>query len=170
MNTTVLAKKSKFHNITFPAIGLYEVPEVKVTTNQIMVRKQGMSQESVIDDFGPEDFVQRFIDSDPTVFFDATILNLQQLITSRVVWLIDTDSKVHDLRKKELFKAKSLKVVKVGNGVCWAAGISYPFEVKKHLISPKLLLSQYVTVVNIDRQWVLYEFTAFKKEIHDLRL
>lgn len=165
----LLTKQSKFSTIVYPAAGLYKVPKYKITGNSIEVQKAN-DQVEVVDLFGPTPFLDRYIRSNSTFFFDATVLNISQLITSKVVWLVDKEAKIHNLTKKERFEAKSLKITRAGAGVCWVTGISYPFEIRAKLINYRLLLSQYATVVKIDRQWVLYEFTAFKQSLEYLRL
>lgn len=164
---------SKYYGIRFPVFGLLNTPyDLKIRLNSIEIQKQ---------EFGSWNYIDRFIEGkslleryvlakDDNFGFDVTCVNLTQLISKKVKWCIDSNFKVYDLSNKQTFKSRNVKVRKCINNAIWVETVSYPFKLKKGLTDPKEILNQYVTIVYIDKVWVLYRFTSFKEEVESVTL
>jgi hypothetical protein len=170
---TAMSLRSKFYGITFPAFGLLEVPfDWRVKVDTIEVQKQEFTKWHYIDKFDKnKTTLQRYLDvKDENYSFDVTCLNMTHLITKKIKWIIDANSKIYNLSNKQKFKARNVKIRKVRQDVIWVDTVSYPFKIKKGMIDSKELLNQYVTIVYIDNVWFLYRFTSFSEPIESILL
>lgn len=168
-----MRSQSKYFGITFPLIGLKSVPyDFSIRTDSISIKLTTSSNWIQIDKFSEgRSLISRYLESKSEDFlYDATCLNISQLISKRIKWGIDSKAKIFDLSERQEFKARSVPVIKVKEDLIWVDTVSYPFKIKKSLLDPSLILEQYATIVLIDSNWVLYRFTPFKQDIKVIRL
>ncbi len=165
--------KSKFYGIKFPAFGLLEPPfNYRVNTETIEVQKKEFGKYFFVDRFDQDkNILQRYLQvKEEDYSFDVTCLNMSQLITKEVKWIIDANFKIYNLSKKQEFKARNVKIRKIRRNVFWVHTVSYPFKIRRGMIDLKELLDQWVTIVYIDNMWHLYKFTPFKSDIESIKL
>jgi hypothetical protein len=163
--------KSKFYGIRYPLFGLKQLPDsYLVSGSSIYLQKS--SAWYCIDKVTPnKDLLNRYLSvKSPDFSFDATCLNISQLISKRLKWGIDSNFKIYDLSKKQKFLARNVKILKHSENVIWVDTVSYPFKVKSFLISPSELLNQYITIVYVDNIWVLHRFTSFSEPVTEIVL
>ena len=84
--------------------------------------------------------------------------------------MIDSKAKIYDVSKKQKFMAKSLPIVKISKNAVWVPTVSYPFELPVKLIDSKELLNQHLTIVKIDKVWVIYKVTPFKMDVTEINI
>lgn len=168
-----MRSQSKYFGITFPFIGLKSVPyDFSIRTDSISIKLTTSSNWVQIDKFTEgRSLISRYLEGKSEDFlYDATCLNISQLISKRIKWGIDSKAKIFNLSERQEFKARSVPVLKVKEDLIWVDTVSYPFKIKKSLLDPNLILEQYTTIVLIDNNWVLYRFTPFKQDIKVIRL
>lgn len=165
--------RSKFYNITFPAFGLLQTPfDYKITLDTIEIQKKEFGGWNSIDRFDRnKTLLERYISvKEEGQIFDVTCLNLSQLVSRPVKWVIDARAKIHNLARKQEFKARNVKVVKIVKNAIWLHSVSYPFILPNNIVDPKEILNQHATIVYIDSVWVLYRFTSFPEQVEMLKL
>lgn len=168
-----MSQISKYAGICFPVFGFLTTPyDVRIKLDSIEVQKQEFGKWSSIDRFiEGKSLLERYIlTKDENFGFDVTCLNLTQLISKKVKWCIDSNFKIYNLSNKQTFKARNVRVRKCRQNAIWVDTVSYPFKIKKGLTDPKEIINQYVTIVYIDKVWVLYRFTSFKEQIESVTL
>ena len=168
-----MAVRSKFSNISFPAFGLFQAPhDFKITVNTIEIQKKEFGAWNAIDRYDKhKTLLERYISvKEEGQIFDVTCLNLSQLVSKPVKWVIDAKARIHDLSKKQEFKARNVKVIKVVKNAIWLHSISYPFILRKNILDSKEILNQSATVVYIDNVWIIYKFTSFPETVEMLKL
>jgi hypothetical protein len=164
---------SKFYGIKFPAFALYSVPfDYKIGTDTIQIQKREFHDWYIIDRFDRNKTVlERYLSvKSDEINFDATCLNLTHVINKPVKWLIDSKAKIYDVSKKQKFISKSLPIIKVSKNAVWVPTVSYPFELPIKLIDSKELLNQHLTIVKIDKVWVIYKVTPFKMDVTEINI
>jgi hypothetical protein len=165
--------RSKFYGIQFPAFVLYAVPfDYSVGIETIEIQKREFHDWHMVDRFDRNKTVlERYLTvKSSDINFDATCLNLTQLIRSKAKWLIDSKARIYDISKKQKFEAKSLPIIKTSKNAIWVPSVSYPFKLPKNMIDSKELKNQYLTIVKIDHLWVIYQVTPFKVNIESINL
>jgi hypothetical protein len=165
--------KSKFCNITFPAFGLLQTPfDYRITLDTIEIQKKEFGSWTSIDRFDRnKTLLERYLSvKEEGQIFDVTCLNLSQLISRPIKWVIDARAKIHDLSRKQEFKAKNVKVVKIVKNAIWLHSVSYPFVLPSSIIDPQEILNQHATIVYIDSVWILHKFTPFSEQVEMLKL
>jgi len=164
---------SKYYGIRFPVFGFFTLPhDVKIKVDSIEIQRQEFGTWNSVDKFiEGKSLLERYIAAKEEDFgFEVTCLNISQLINKKVKWCIDSNFKIYNLSKKQTFKARNVKVRKCKNNVIWVDTVSYPFKIKKGLTDPKEIINQHVTIVYIDKVWVLYRFTSFKELVESVTL
>lgn len=158
--------KSKYSNIQFPIFCLKREPySYSVTRDEIYIETKPGSQYQVDKFQDNTTYLFRYVSIKPDEFqFDATCLNLTQLIKSKVVWGIDAKARVHNLKKKQEFKARSVKIIRVVQDYIWVDSVSYPFKLGIQNVDAETLLEQWATIVYIDQVWHVFNITSFKQE------
>jgi hypothetical protein len=165
--------QSKFFNISFPFIGLKHCPyDYYIRADTIGIKLSQQSDWVIIDKvIEGKSIISRYLESNPEDFlYDATCLNLTQLISKGLAWGIDSKAKIFDLSTPQIFKARSVPVMKAKADLIWVDTVSYPFKIRKSVLDHNLIIEQYTTIVNIDNEWVLYKFTPFKQDIKEIKL
>jgi hypothetical protein len=169
-----MTQRSKFYTISFPAFGLLDVPvDYKITTSTIEIQKKDFGKWYIIDRFDKDKtLLERYLAAkeEEESIFDVTCLNLSQLISKRIKWVIDAKARTHNLSTKQTFKARNVKVIKVVNNAIWLDTVSYPFIVSKRILDTREILSQYATIVYIDNVWILHKFTSFHEPVQMLKI
>lgn len=110
------------------------------------------------------------ISEEVRIKYDATALNLEQLINSDIKWGLDKNAQVYDLSNKEKFKFKCTKVMKQKNNLIWVNNISYPFVLPEHLKNIDNIEKLHVFLVYIDLVWHIYKFSMYYSRLEDIRL
>ena len=150
---------NKFSRISFPFFGLLKVPyEINITFDKIQIRRKRFSQLETIDDKSlVGDYFARLIQLDKRGDFNVTCKNIQDCLVSKVVWGLDKNAIIHDLTKKNTFKAENRKIQKVKDNLVWLDKISYPFKVNTDQV---LFIEDvlYGRVVYVNNEWFLKEF------------
>jgi hypothetical protein len=165
--------RSKFYNIEFPVFGLKHKPyDFSIRLNSISVKRTENDEWHVIDEYKEKtSLLKRYVSvKDEFFFFDYTCTNLTQLISKNIEWGIDANAKIHDLRQRQKFKARTVQVVKVRDNLIWVNTVSYPFKLSKNILDNNTILEQYITIVYIDEVWHLYRFSSFNEPVHELIL
>ena len=95
---------NKFSRISFPFFGLLKVPyEINITFNKIQIKRKRFSQLETIDDKSlAGDYFARLMQLDKRGDFNVTCKNVQDCLVSKVVWGLDKNAIIHDLRKKNI--------------------------------------------------------------------
>jgi hypothetical protein len=106
------------------------------------------------------------IDEQNRLEFDYTARTLHELIRSPIKWGIDNSCRVFNLSSSEKFPIKTFKILKKDNNLLWLRGISYPFELSRHIkldnIDANTIL---VDCVYVNNTWIIYEFVyTWRKE------
>ncbi len=155
---------SKFSGIVFPFFGLKDCP-VKVMYHPHYIEIiNSVGQLLMLDDktIPYPTYLGRLLileaQTEHRVVFDITAYGMENLITSKVKWGVDSRPKIFDLSMKEKFPLKCGKIDKIKNNLVWMKGISYPFRLREDLIEG-LNKFLFVELVNIDSTWYLYNFT-----------
>ena len=150
---------NKFSRISFPFFGLLKVPyEINITFDKIQIRRKRFSQLETIDDKSlAGDYFARLLQLDKRGDFNVTCKNIQDCLVSKVVWGLDKNAIIHDLTKKNTFKAENRKIQKVKDNLVWLDKISYPFKVNTDQV---LFIEDvlYGRVVYVNNEWFLKEF------------
>lgn len=165
--------KSKFYGIHFPFFGLKAKPySFSFTSNSILVQPKEFGPKLLLDVYSDsKSLTARYIhNKDDSFNFDYTCLNMNHLILAKLKWGIDSKARVYNLSQKQTFLARNVKIVRVKGNLLWVSTVSYPFTIKSSLVDTKLLLEQYVTIINIDQNWYLYKFTSFHEKITKVEL
>lgn len=164
-----MSVRSKFYGITFPAFGLLSPPfDFKITLDTIEIQKKEFGKWYSIDRFDKnKTLLERYLsvkeEEEPT--FDVTCLSLGQLISRPVVWLIDAKARVYNLKAKQEFKARNVKVRKLVKNAIWVETVSYPFTIPNNILDRSEIINQYATIVYIDNTWILHKFTSFPEPV-----
>lgn len=166
---------SKFTGITFPLFAKAHMPVSTVYGFDTIHITEPDASIYIVDDksINYQTYFSRLVHltanvSKNTIKFDYTIRNMQELIRSPVDWGIDNAGKIFKFNKKELFNCKTVKIKKIKKNLIWAKTISYPFEITDNL-TEGLNKFLFVTLVNVDKVWYLYEFSyknSKKKEMY----
>ncbi len=155
---------NKFSKIAFPFFGLLVKPyEVNITFDKIQIRRKRFSQLETLDDKAlAGDYFARLMQLDKRGDFNVTCKNIQDCLVSKVVWGLDKNAIIHDLTKRNTFKAANRKILKVKNNLVWLDKIAYPFKVNtdQTLHIDDIL---YGRVIYINNEWFLKEFTMEPK-------
>ena len=155
---------NKFSKIAFPFFGLLVKPyEVNITFDKIQIRRKRFSQLETLDDKAlAGDYFARLMQLDKRGDFNVTCKNIQDCLVSKVVWGLDKNAIIHDLTKRNTFKAANRKILKVKNNLVWLEKIAYPFKVNtdQTLHIDDIL---YGRVIYINNEWFLKEFTMEPK-------
>lgn len=164
---------SKFHRVQFPAFGLARAPyQVKIRLNSIYITKQEGEEPSAVDNFFENaSLIARYMAvKDDSFTFDFTCLTLTQLISKPIPWVIDSNAIMHDLSKKETFKARNVPIVHVKGSLFWVRSVTSPFKLPTTILDPQELLRQHVTIVYVDGSWTILKFTSFSEPISEITL
>ena len=150
---------NKFSKISFPFFGLLAKPyEVNITFNKIQIRRKRFSQLETLDDKAlAGDYFARLMQLDKRGDFNVTCKNIQECLTSKVIWGLDKNAIIHDLSKKQTFQAENRKVKRVNDNLVWLDKIAYPFKVNTDQV---LFIEDvlYGRVVYVNNEWFLKEF------------
>jgi hypothetical protein len=163
--------QSKFYGITFPVFALKKKPyDFSIRLDSISVQLVEDGDWHVIDQYKEKtSLLKRYVSvKDEFFFFNYTCTNLTQLISKNIEWAIDSKAKIFDLRQKQKFKARTVRIRKIKGNLIWVNTVSYPFKLSKNIIDPSTLLEQYITIVYIDEVWHLYRFSSFNESVHEL--
>ena len=89
--------------------------------------------------------------------FDLTCVDTQDVILSKPKWGIDARGGIFDLSKKERFRCKVSRIVRVLGNKVYISGVSYPFKIKTH---EKINLEDvtWAHIVYVDCVWYLKQF------------
>lgn len=150
---------NKFSRISFPFFGLLKVPyEINITFNKIQIKRKRFSQLETIDDKSlAGDYFARLMQLDKRGDFNVTCKNVQDCLVSKVVWGLDKNAIIHDLRKKNTFLAENRKIQRVKDNLVWLDKIAYPFKVNTDQV---LFIEDvlYGRVIYVNNEWFLKEF------------
>jgi len=151
---------SKFKDIAFPFFALRHRPyKVLYDLNKIYIVRHENSHKETLDDKNLSgDYFARLLQLENRVIFDYTCKNIQELVYLLPKWGVDSKARPFDLTKKEPVSVKVKKVKKVSNNLVWIDSIAYPFRLntKERL---DITESTYVTLININNEWFIKEFT-----------
>jgi len=166
---------SKFTGIVFPFYGLHVVPvTILYSIDSIRISLNHKSSMVYADDRNKksDNYIGRLasISEEVRIKYDATALNLEQLINSDIKWGLDKNAQVYDLSNKEKFKFKCTKVMKQKNNLIWVNNISYPFVLPEHLKNIDNIEKLHVFLVYIDLVWHIYKFSMYYSRLEDIRL
>lgn len=148
---------SKFSGIKFPLYGLFYKPEVAYSQTKIAARNKDKTY--LVDDTSlTGNYLVRLSQIKNRINFDATILSLQELLVSRVVWGVDSTGKIFDFSTKEKYPYYVGKIRKIKDNLVWVSTITYPFKIKHDLVG---ILNDniYIHLIKIDMTWYLYKFS-----------
>jgi hypothetical protein len=165
--------RSKFYGIKFPLFGLKVRPhDYSVKLDSIHIKRTEDDDWHLIDKFKENaSLISRYVAAKDDFFvFDYTCLNTTQLLTRNIQWGIDASAKIYDLKNKQKFKARTVKVTKVKNNLIWLDTISYPFKLNKNVLDTSEIMNQYITVVYVDECWHLYKFSSFDEGISEIKI
>ncbi len=165
--------RSKFYGIKFPLFGLkYKPYDYSIRLDTISIKKTETDDWHLIDKLKENaSLVHRYAAAKDEFFmFDYTCLNTTQLLTRNIEWGIDSSAKIFDLRQKQKFKARNVRITRVKNNLMWVDTVSYPFKLNKNIVDKQELLQQFITIVYVDSCWYLYKFSSFKEDICELKL
>ncbi len=162
---------NKFSGIKFPFFGLKQRPyQVKYDLEKIYVQRTFTGHLETVDDKSIEgDYFARLANLDHRLKFDYTCKNLQELIYSKAKWGMDCEANPYDLAKPMTVKSYCHRIVKVNNNLIWVKNISYPFEVPTHE-TLELKEDIYATLVKVEDEWYLREFSYDTKNIPFMRI
>lgn len=162
---------NKFTGIKFPFFALRMKPyQVKYALDKIYVQRTFTGHLETVDDKTIEgDYFARLATMSQRLKFDYTCKNLQELVYSKTKWGMDCEANPFDLSKPMTVKSYCHKIVKVRENMIWVKNISYPFEIPTY---EKLEIKEniYATLVKIDNEWFLREFSYDTKNIPFMRI
>jgi hypothetical protein len=162
---------NKFTGIKFPFFALRMKPyQVKYALDKIYVQRTFTGHLETVDDKTIEgDYFARLATMNQRLKFDYTCKNLQELVYSKTKWGMDCEANPFDLSKPMTVKSYCHKIVKVRENMIWVKNISYPFEIPTY---EKLEIKEniYATLVKIDNEWFLREFSYDTKNIPFMRI
>ena len=156
---------SKFNNISYPFFGLTKKPyETIYSLDKIYIRKYKDSHLETVDDKNISgDYFYRLLTLDNRLKFDYTCKNLQDVIISNIKWGLDCKAVPHDLSSQESVPADKRKVTRIKGNLIWLKNISYPFILSTNE-SIKVVDELYASIVRVDNEWYIREFT-YEKEL-----
>lgn len=152
---------SKFDGIAYPLYAFYKKPE-RIDYSLRCIHVYIEDNYYLLDDKSLQgNYLSRLLQLDDRVYFDVTCRNLQDIVSSRVKWGIDSKGVVHDLSKKQRFDTEFRQVVKFNEQYVWVKNISYPFKIyTKEKIS--LTTDIFAKIVKIQGEWYLLGFSYDK--------
>jgi len=165
----------KFKNISYPIFCLKNVPFRMIFKGDALYIQQSAldAHQVLLDDRAilKKSYLQRLTALElenkipNRVKFEYTCRDLQELIQilPPIKWGIDSDAKIYDFSKKNMFIQKCKKIRKIKDNFYWLEGISYPFVIhtKEQLNFED---NYYVTVVNINNEWHPIKFSMEKND------
>jgi hypothetical protein len=154
---------NKFINITYPIFTTSSKPyAIEYSLDKIYLMKSAGSHKELIDDKNYKgDYFSRLLQIRNRFNFDHTCKNLQELITSKSKWGMDSLAIPHDFCKSVAVHAEKRKVQRIVNSLVWVRGISYPFEITtKESFSN--LDELYVTMIHVNGDWFIKDFSYDK--------
>ena len=156
---------NKFNNISYPFFGLTKKPyETIYSLDKIYIRKYKDSHLETVDDKNISgDYFYRLLTLDNRLKFDYTCKNLQDVIISNIKWGLDCKAVPHDLSSQESVPADKRKVTRIKGNLIWLKNISYPFILSTNE-SIKVVDELYASIVRVDNEWYIREFT-YEKEL-----
>ena len=162
---------NKFTGIEFPFFGLKTKPyQVKYDLDKIYVQRTFTGHLETVDDKSIEgDYFARLASLGQRLKFDFTCKNLQELIYSKAKWGMDCKATPYDLARPMTVKSYCHRIVKVRENLIWIKNISYPFEIPTH---ERLEIKEdiYATLVKVDDEWYLREFSYDTKNVPFMRI
>ena len=162
---------NKFTGIQFPFFGIKQKPyQIKFDLNKIYLQRTYTGHLETVDDKSLEgDYFARLAKLDKRLRFDYTCKDMQELIYSKCKWGMDCEANPFDLSKSMIVKSYCHKITKVNENLVWVKDISYPFKVPTH---EHLELNEeiYATLIKIDDEWFLREFSYDLKNTPFMRI
>lgn len=162
---------NKFSGISYPFFAIKNKPfKVKYDLDKIYVQKTYTGHLETVDDKSLDgDYFARLASLNQRLKFDYTCKNLQELIYSGAKWGVDRDANPFDLSKPLTVKSYCHKVVKVRQNLIWIKNISYPFQIPTNE-TLEIKEDIYATLVKVDNEWFLKEFSYETKNIPFMRI
>lgn len=162
---------NKFTGIKYPFFGIKTKPYlVKYDLDKIYVQKTFTGHLETVDDKSLDgDYFARLANLSQRLKFDYTCKNLQELIFSKAKWGMDCEANPFDLAKPMTVKSYCHRIVKVKDNLIWIKNISYPFEIPTNE-TLEIKEEVYATLVKVDNEWYLREFSYDTKNIPFMRI
>jgi hypothetical protein len=154
---------NKFLNIAYPIFTTSSKPyAIEYSLDKIYLVRSPDSHKELIDDKKYKgDYFARLLQIDTRFSFDHTCKNLQEVITSKAKWGMDSLAIPHDFSTMVAVPAEKRKVQRIVNSLVWIRGISYPFEITtKESFSN--LDELYATIIKVNGEWFIKEFSYDK--------
>lgn len=151
---------SKLSQLNFPIFGRKEKPyKIMYSTSKITCYTEKNGHVNTVDDISiPGDYFNRLLHIEPRLKFDVTCRHVQDIISSKIKWGMDSKGTPIDFSTLVRAEAAKKKIIKLQDKLLWVDKIAYPFEIP---LSENISVIDeiYAILVKINGVWVLRELT-----------
>jgi hypothetical protein len=147
---------------------MYHVPEITIEFDTIKAKIQ-QTTSKIVKVSNSSDYLNELLGLESYLKnsrfkFRITAKSTQELIMldRRCVWGIDCVGVMHNLQRREEFKSKCLKPVKITRGkYIWFKNITYPFEMPFSIKNiEEDILYYWFKLLYIDNTWEIYKINT----------